>query len=43
MRPHVDDLEVQMLADCGHWSQQEQPERCNALIIDWLSRRFPPG
>lgn len=42
MRPHVDDLEVKMLADCGHWSQQEQPQRCNALITEWLLRRFPP-
>ena len=39
MQPHVVDLEVHMLRDCGHWSQQEQPAEVNALMLDWLSRR----
>lgn len=42
MRQHVPDLEVQMIDGCGHWTQQEQPETTNRLILDWLSRRFPP-
>lgn len=42
MRPHVPDLEVHMIDGCGHWTQQEQPETTNRLIVDWLSRRFPP-
>lgn len=41
MRDYVDDLEVHMIAECGHWTQQEQPEQFNALLIDWLQRRFP--
>ena len=40
MKPHVPDLEIHMLKDCGHWSQQEKPDEVNALILDWLQRRF---
>ncbi len=43
MRPHVPDLEVHMIDGCGHWTQQEQPDITNRLILDWLSRRFPDG
>ena len=39
MRADVPDLEIRMLENCGHWSQQEQPERINALMLDWLARR----
>jgi pimeloyl-ACP methyl ester carboxylesterase len=39
MKKHVVDLEVHMLEDCGHWSQQEKPDEVNALILDWLLRR----
>ena len=38
MKPLVDDLEVHMLEDCGHWSQQEKPDEVNRLMIDWLKR-----
>lgn len=38
----VPDLERVLLEDCGHWTQQEQPERVNALLLDWLGRRFGP-
>ncbi len=41
MKPQVADLEIHMLEDCGHWTQQEKPGEVNALILDWLSRRFP--
>jgi pimeloyl-ACP methyl ester carboxylesterase len=41
MRPCVRDLEVHMIEDCGHWTQQERPEKTNELILDWLSRRYP--
>jgi len=41
MRPHVEDLEVQMIADCGHWTQQERPAETNRLVLDWLARRYP--
>ncbi len=39
MKPLVSDLELHMLDDCGHWSQQERPDEVNALMIDWLGRR----
>lgn len=39
MRPHVADLEIHMLDNCGHWSQQEKPDDVNGLLLDWLNRR----
>jgi soluble epoxide hydrolase/lipid-phosphate phosphatase len=39
MKKHVVDLEVHMLDDCGHWTQQEKPDEVNSLILDWLERR----
>jgi len=39
MKPLVDDLEIHMLENCGHWSQQERPDEVNSLMIDWLRRR----
>lgn len=41
MKSHVQDLEIQIIENCGHWTQQEQPDRCNALILDFLARRCP--
>jgi len=41
MKPHVTDLEIHMIEDCGHWTQQEKPAELNALLIDWLKRRYP--
>jgi len=38
MRPHVPELEIHMLENCGHWSQQEKPDEVNALLLDWLAR-----
>ena len=34
------DLETQMIPECGHWTQQEKPDELNAILIDWLKRRF---
>ena len=39
MKPMVSDLEIHMLEHCGHWSQQEEPDEVNRLMIDWLQRR----
>lgn len=39
MKPFVDDLELHMLDDCGHWTQQEMPDEVNRLMLDWLSRQ----
>lgn len=40
MKRHVTDLEVRMIASCGHWTQQEKPDEVNELILGWLARRF---
>jgi len=37
----IGDLEMHMVRDSGHWTQQEKPDEVNRLILDWLSRRFP--
>jgi pimeloyl-ACP methyl ester carboxylesterase len=40
MEQYVPDLEKHVIEDCGHWTQQEKPNELNALIVDWLKRRF---
>lgn len=37
---YVPDIETHLVPECGHWTQQEQPEIFNRLLIDWLKRRF---
>ena len=39
MKPLVTDLTIEMLEDCGHWSQQEKPAEVNRLILEWLVQR----
>lgn len=41
MKGLVGDLETHMVKGSGHWTQQEKPGEVNALILDWLDRRFP--
>ena len=41
MKPLVPDLEIRMIENCGHWTQQERPEELNRIILDWLARRYP--
>jgi pimeloyl-ACP methyl ester carboxylesterase len=41
MEALVPDLEKTLVKDSGHWTQQEQPEAVNRVLIDWLDRRFP--
>ena len=36
MKPFVANLEIHMLENCGHWSQQERPDEVNRVMIDWL-------
>jgi pimeloyl-ACP methyl ester carboxylesterase len=36
---YVENLERRMI-DTGHWTQQEDPEGTNRLMIDWLNRHF---
>jgi len=40
MENFIPDLEKHIIPDCGHWTQSERPEELNALITDWLKRRF---
>jgi pimeloyl-ACP methyl ester carboxylesterase len=40
MERFVPDLEKKLIRNCGHWTQQEHPDETNAIIIDWLKRRF---
>lgn len=41
MEQLIPDLEKALVHDSGHWTQQEQPEAVNRIILDWLDRRFP--
>jgi pimeloyl-ACP methyl ester carboxylesterase len=41
MEKLIPDLEKQVIADCGHWTQAEQPEALNRIMLDWLRRRYP--
>ena len=36
MRQHIDDLRIEMLAPCGHWSQQERPDDVNRLLVEFF-------
>jgi pimeloyl-ACP methyl ester carboxylesterase len=35
----VEDLEIHEIARCGHWTQQEQPDELNRILVDWLRRK----
>jgi len=37
----IGDLEKVLVKDSGHWTQQEEPDEVNRLVIDWMKRRFP--
>jgi len=41
MEAYIADLEKTLIKDSGHWTQQEQPEAVNKVILDWMDRRFP--
>lgn len=41
MKPHVADLEIQMIRKCGHWTQQEKPREVNSIMLEWMARRYP--
>lgn len=40
METIVPGLERHVIEDCGHWMMWEKPAEANALIIDWLTRKF---
>lgn len=35
----VKDITIQVIPDCGHWTQQEQPDVVNRAMIAWLRRQ----
>ncbi len=41
MEVYLKDLEKHLIRDSGHWTQQEQPEAVNTVLLEWLDRRFP--
>ena len=41
MKSQVPDLEIQMIEDCGHWTQQEKPDELNAVMLEWMKRHYP--
>ena len=40
MEAFVPDLEKHLIKNCGHWTQAEQPDELNRVMISWLKRRF---
>ena len=41
MEAYVEDLEKALVTGSGHWTQQEEPEQTNEILLSWLDRRFP--
>jgi pimeloyl-ACP methyl ester carboxylesterase len=35
------DLEIAHISECGHWTQQEQPNRLIDVLLDWMVRKIP--
>jgi pimeloyl-ACP methyl ester carboxylesterase len=35
----VGDLEIKYIPDSGHWVQQEQPEKVNQYILEFLQTK----
>lgn len=40
MPSFIPDLERHVIADCGHWTQQEKPEEFDRVTLDWIRRKF---
>lgn len=40
MPAYIDDLETHIIKDCGHWTQNEQPEQLAGHMSDWVLKRF---
>lgn len=36
MEARVPDLRKVLIEDCGHWTQQEQPDVFNRVLVEWL-------
>ena len=37
MRAWIDDLRIEHIKNCAHWTQQERPEEVNRLRLDFLA------
>ncbi len=37
MRKHITNLRIELIKNCGHWTQQERPEEVNALMLEFLA------
>jgi len=40
MDQRIADLETHVLEGVGHWTMWEAPDRLNAILLDWLGRKF---
>ena len=40
MADFIPQLERHVVANCGHWTQQEQPDEFNRVTLDWIDRTF---
>ena len=40
MPSFVPDLERHVIADCGHWTQQKQPEEFDRVTLHWIRRKL---
>jgi pimeloyl-ACP methyl ester carboxylesterase len=41
MEARVPNLRTVLIQDCGHWTQQEQPEQFTVELLDWLATLEP--
>lgn len=37
MARYIPNLETRLIEDCGHWTQEEQPEVLNTILLEWLN------
>jgi microsomal epoxide hydrolase/non-specific protein-tyrosine kinase len=43
MEAYVTNLEKALVTGSGHWTQQEEPEQTNRILLGWLDKHFPKG
>lgn len=39
MEEHIPNLSRELIADCGHWTQEEKPGELNRCMLAWLDRQ----
>ena len=40
MEAYVEGLEKKLVTGSGHWTQQEEPEQTNAILLEWMDAKF---